>query len=347
MDWIQENRIVLKKIGIIIGVYLGMKYLVPLVIPFLIAALFVYWCQPLLRWAKRRLRLKPAITMAGLILLVLALAAGGLYLAGRKAGGSLLDFFQGLSYQGQVESLVYDCCDSVGELLQIETEELRIFVTEQMNVFQDQAQQTILPGAVDSSWQVVKRAGGVVTAVLITGISMLLLAADFEKIREMGKKSPLYGRAAKTLQGILHSVGGYLKAQGIIMGIVMAICVAGIWISGWIAGRVGNPVLAGIATGFLDALPVFGTGTVFLPWVVIRIFQKEYTAALVLAVTYGLCVLARELLEPKLVGNKLGVLPIVILMSVYVGVKVYGLGGILLGPLSVLLVRELWEQVEN
>lgn len=351
MDWIRENHILLKKIGIIIGVYLGMKYLVPLVIPFLIAALIVCWCQPLLRWAHKKLHIRPAVTMAGLILLVLALAAGGIYFAGREAGGSLSDFFRGFQYEGQVEQFVLDCCDSVSDFLPVEAEDLRIFVTEQMNVFQDQAQQNILPGAVDSSWQMVKRAGGIAAGVLVAGISMLLLAADFEKIKETGKKSTFYGAAVKSIKNILNSVGGYLKAQGIIMGVVMVICVVGILASGWAADGSfaggGKAFLAGIATGFLDALPVFGTGTVFLPWIVIKVFQKEYTAAAVLAVTYGLCMLARELLEPKLVGDKLGVLPIVILASVYVGVKIYGLGGIFLGPLSVLLIQELWKQAEE
>lgn len=340
MDWIREKKILWKKIGIIAGVYLGMKYLVPLVIPFLIAALVVCWCQPFLRWMRKKFHIKPAVTMAGLILLVVILAAAGIYLAGWKAGDSILDFFSGFSYQGQVERFLYECCDNVGELLQIESEDLRIFVTEQLNVFQDQAQQNILPGAVGSSWQVVKRVGACIAAILVMGISTLLLAADFEKIREMGKKSPFYSKTVQTLRSILHSVGGYLKAQGIIMGIVMLICAAGIWIS----GSSESPLFAGLGTGLLDALPVFGTGTVFLPWVLLKVFQKEYTSALILAVTYGICVLARELLEPKLLGSKLGVLPIVILMSVYVGVKLYGFAGILQGPLSVLLIQELWRQ---
>lgn len=351
MDWIRENQILVKKIGIIVGVYLGMKYLVPLVIPFLIAALLVCWCQPLLRWAKNRLHLRPPVVMAGLILTVVVLAAGGIYLAGQRAGGSLLDFLRGFRYQGQVEQFVYDCCDRVSGLLHMESEDLRIFVTEQMNVFQDKAQQNILPGAMDGSWQVVKRAGGVLAGVLVAGIATLLLAADFEKIKEIGRGSRLYGKTVGAVRGILQSVGGYLKAQGIIMGIVMVICVAGIWIAGWASGEgsgsVQNSILAGIATGFLDALPVFGTGTVFLPWIFIKILQKKYTAAVILAVTYGLCVLAREILEPKLVGDKLGVLPIVILASVYVGVRIYGLGGIFLGPVSVLLIQELWKQVEE
>ena len=70
---------------------------------------------------------------------------------------------------------------------------------------------------------------------------------------------------------------GICGRRCIIMGIVMVLCTAGIWLS----GTVSNPIPAGIATGFLDALPVFGTGTVFLPWIIILVLQKRFFAALV------------------------------------------------------------------
>jgi len=338
MDFIRNNHIFLKKIGIIAGVYLGMKYLVPLVVPFLFAALIVCWCQPLLRWVKRRLHMKPAFVMAVLIVFVLLMVTALGCRLGKELGRLALRLFQGAEYKGQMERFLYDCCDSVGELLHVEASGLRVFVTEQLNVFLDEARQTVLPGAFDGSWQLFKGAGAVGAGVVVSVIAMLLLASDFEKIKETARQWPVYERAAGTIKGILGSVGGYLKAQAMIMGIVMLIAVAGIWIS----GSAGNPILAGIGTGFLDALPVFGTGTVFLPWILIRVLQKEYASALILAGTYAVCALTREFLEPKLIGSRLGILPVVILMSVYAGVKLYGLGGILLGPLSVLLVQELW-----
>lgn len=340
MEWIRENKILWRKIGIIAGVYLGMKYLVPLVIPFLIAALVVCWCWPFLQWTKKRLHLKPPLVMAVLLVLFLVVLVSGCCVAGRELGNLAIRIFGGQSYQMQLEEFLYDCCDSVGEMFHMEASGLRVFVTDQLNVFMDQARQNILPGAMGGSWQILKGVGSWVAGIFVAGVSILLLAADFEKAKEVGRRYPLYGKAVQLIQRILHSVGGYLRAQAIIMGVVMLLSTAGIWVSGSSA----SPVLAGIGTGLLDALPVFGTGTVFLPWILIRVLQKEYVSALILAVTYAVCALTREFLEPKLVGQRLGVLPIVILMSVYVGIRLYGLGGILLGPLSVLLVQELWRQ---
>ncbi len=340
MDFVRENKIWINKIGIIVGVYLGMKYLVPLVIPFLIAVIVVCWCQPLLRWAKRRLHLRPACTMALLLILVFALTAGGLYLAGRKAGGSLANFFSGKNRVSEAEQLLEECCDSIGELLQVEPEEVQVFVTEQINVFRDQAVQNIWPGAFDGSLQVVKGTTSVLAGILVTGISLLLLAGEFEKIKEAGQSNSLYTKSIQIVKRILHSVGSYLKAQGLIMLLVMTLCAVGIWLS----GSSKSPILAGVLTGFLDALPVLGTGVVFGPWVILEILRKNYTAAIILGITYGVCTLTRELLEPKLVGSKLGISPILILMSVWIGIKMYGPGGILQGPLSLLLIQELWRE---
>lgn len=343
MEWMRKNQMLWKKIGIVAGVYLGMKFLVPLLVPFFVSALLVCWCWPMLRWIQQRLHIRPPFVMAVFLLAAAALLlfAGGWL--GKSLGGFVKELWENLSRPGQAERFLYECCDGISELFHLEASRVRVFVAEQLNIFQDQAKQNILPGAFGSSWQAVKGLGSWGAAVLVTGISVLLMAADFEKIKEMGKNWPLYERLASVIRGILKSVGGYLKAQCIIMGLVMLLSAGGIWLS----GTSSSPLLAGIGIGFLDMLPVFGTGTVFLPWILILVlFQKNYYGAVILAVTYGICVLTRELLEPKLIGGKLGILPVIILASVYAGVKLYGFEGILLGPLSVLLVQELWHQVD-
>ena len=140
--------------------------------------------------------------------------------------------------------------------------------------------------------------------------------------------------------GILEAIGGYVKAQCIIIGVIMVICVVGFFVAG-----TPYATVIGIGTGILDALPVLGTGLVIVPWAIVEIVRGEYLTALILGLTYGACALTREVLEPRLVGKRLGLFPILVLMSVYVGVKVYGAAGILLGPLSLLVIQELWRQV--
>lgn len=153
MDWIRKNHIIWKKIGITAGVYLGMKYLVPLLIPFFIAALLVCWCWPLLQWAQRRLRIKPAFVMAVLLILAAALLAGlGIWL-GKSIGELARHLAEMFTKPGTAENILYECCDGLSELMHLESEDVRVFVTEQLNVFRDHARQNILPGAFGGSWE--------------------------------------------------------------------------------------------------------------------------------------------------------------------------------------------------
>ena len=344
MEWIRKEKKSWKKMGIIIGVYLGMKYLLPLVVPFLIAAVVVHGCWPLLRYLKERFRIRPAASMAVLLIVAAVVVGTGCVLLGRSLYGQLRNLCRFLIRPGQAEYVLYECCDSVSRFFHIDAGTVHRFVTEQMEEVRVQAGRIMLPGAFGSSWQAVKYLGGFGAALLVTLVAVLFLAADYERIREAAESWSFYRQLKCVAEGMRRSAGGYFRAQILIMSLIMLLCTLGIWA----AGVLGNPIPAGIGIGLLDALPVFGTGTAFIPWILILVvFRKDYRAALILALTYGSCVLLRELLEPRLVGNRLGVLPVLILAGVYGGVKLYGVAGILLGPLSILLIRELWWQVDE
>ena len=108
MEWIRENKILCKKIGIIAGVYFVMKYLVPLVIPFLIAALLVCWLWPFLRWIKKHLHIRPPYVMGTLLLMILAALGIGIYAAGKELGNLALHLSSMLETKGQIEDILYD-----------------------------------------------------------------------------------------------------------------------------------------------------------------------------------------------------------------------------------------------
>ena len=120
MKWVKENKILCKKIGIIVGVYLGMKYLVPLVIPFLLAGVIVCWSWPLIGWIKRRLHIRPPYVMAVLLILTAILLSAGCYTVLRWLGSLALRLGSASGAWGQAERILYDCCDSVSELFHME-----------------------------------------------------------------------------------------------------------------------------------------------------------------------------------------------------------------------------------
>ena len=135
--------------------------------------------------------------------------------------------------------------------------------------------------------------------------------------------------------------GAYLKAQLIIMGCVIVICVAGLWI-------LKNPyaLLIGTVIGLLDVLPFIGTGTILIPWAVISLFTKKFFHAAAYVVLFLIANTTREFLEPKLIGKSLGLYPIAILISVYVGLYLFGPAGVIEGPASVLLIMEIEREAQ-
>lgn len=105
--------------------------------------------------------------------------------------------------------------------------------------------------------------------------------------------------------------------------------------------RINNPFTLGMLCGILDLLPFVGTILVFIPLVAYNIIVKNYIAAGLLVALYAFIQINRQILETKLISNKLSLHPLLVLVSVYIAVKIFGLIGIFTGPLYVILAKEI------
>ena len=99
------------------------------------------------------------------------------------------------------------------------------------------------------------------------------------------------------------------------------------------------PLLFALLIAFVDLLPVFGTGTVLIPWAVIDFVMGDVPAGLGLLVLYGVSLLVRQIIEPRLVGDSLGIHPLLSLVAVYAGFRLFGLAGMILSPLAAAAVK--------
>ena len=135
----------------------------------------------------------------------------------------------------------------------------------------------------------------------------------------------------------LASAGkAYLKTQGSTLLLTILICMAGLWL-------MGNPyyIVLGIAIGVLDALPVLGTGTVFLPWAVFCAINGNWGRAGGLVGIYLICYFLREFMEARIMGNEIGLTPLESLVSIYVGWQLFGFWGFILGPIGLILIEDI------
>ena len=131
------------------------------------------------------------------------------------------------------------------------------------------------------------------------------------------------------------AVGGYLKAQFKIMGIVYIVLFIGLLIL-----RQDNALLVALLIALLDFLPFFGTGTVMVPWAVIEAFRADYKLAVGLLITWGVSQLVRQLVQPKLVGDSLGLDPLPTIFLLYIGFRIGGAAGLILAvPMGMIIIN--------
>lgn len=130
---------------------------------------------------------------------------------------------------------------------------------------------------------------------------------------------------------------GYLRAQLILSGVVLVIVFVAMLIF-----RQPYSLLIAIATGIIDIMPFFGSGAILVPWGVICLLVGNLKKALFLLILAFALFLFRKLAEPKVVGNQTGLSPLLSLISIYVGMKLGGVAGMILCPIACMVVIGLY-----
>lgn len=130
---------------------------------------------------------------------------------------------------------------------------------------------------------------------------------------------------------------GYLRAQLILSGVVLVIVFVALLIV-----RQPYSLLIAIATGIIDIMPFFGSGAILVPWGVICLLVGQFKKALFLLILAFALFLFRKLAEPKVVGNQTGLSPLLSLISIYVGMKIGGVAGMILCPIACMVVIGLY-----
>ncbi len=144
------------------------------------------------------------------------------------------------------------------------------------------------------------------------------------------------------LSEIVHTLGGYLKAQVILILIAFFIVLIGLVLLQMLNYNIEYPVLAAIGIGFVDALPILGTGTVMIPWIIISFVNNDASLAIALSILYIIVVIVRQMLEPRIVGNHIGIHPIFTLIAMYTGFKIIGVMGMFVGPILLIILNNIY-----
>lgn len=149
-------------------------------------------------------------------------------------------------------------------------------------------------------------------------------------------------KIGRHLKDLIQTLGGYLKAEAMLVLASFVISLIGLYILQFVGFKIEYPLLMALFIGFVDALPILGSGTVMIPWAIICAINGDINLGIAVIVLLIVMSVARQILEPKLVSKNIGVHPIFTLIAMYTGFKVIGIMGLLIGPIVLIIVKNIF-----
>ncbi len=322
---------------IVLGVYIGFKFLSPLAAPFLFAFAFVSMLHPVLEKAQKRYHIKKGFLTAGILLLVCITAGIGVWSLLVFVFHRLTELFGQIDlFEEKFYVFVGNCCDGMEKKLGMDGESIEKYVLERVDIFIENFQVQVVPKIMNQSVGYMKDVIGIVSFLAVMIIAAVLLAKDYRQIMDGLRGREEIRWVLSIGKRIFRHIGTFIRAQFIILCVISLLCSATLFLAGIEGG-----IMVGLFTGFMDMLPFIGTGMVLMPLAFWQILNGYYAKAVICVILYVVCAVTREFLEPKLIGEKMGIFPAAILFSVYAGVKLFGVSGIIKGPLALITVYEI------
>ncbi len=350
LTWPQRAALWLR-LGIRLGltalaVWLAARFgrpLLSLFAPFLLALIAAAALNPLVKKLQRLLGWNRQVLTLLLLFLIFGLLGGGLALLVYAAAGQLVSLVQ--NWGGLLDSL-----QTVMDQLEALFARLLTLAPPQVNEIVENAKDSLFqwlseaaPAALGNlGLEAGERAMGLpafLVALVIFIMATFLLTADYPYLRSRYVQhldEGLLRFLGQLRTTALGAFGGYVKAEFLLSVGVFFILLAGFFLI-----RQPYGLLLSLGLAVMDFIPIIGAGTVMVPWAFVALFTGDFTAAVELMAIWGVIALFRRVMEPKFVGDQTGLSPILSLVSIYVGMKLAGVLGMVFGPVVLLVVLNL------
>lgn len=331
--------------ALIIGTaFVVLKYALPMLAPFVTGFIIAYLLRKPIRFLSARLHVNRTIS-AILIVLIFYCTIGLLItLLGMKAFTETRDLVLNLPaiYSDHFEPGLIGIFDRIEQSILRMDDSLVAALEEMSNELVQSLGQMVSGlsvGVMGIISGLASSLPGLFIKLLLMIISTFFIAADYDRLtgfmlRQLNEKSN------KIFMQIKEYVGGTLFVCIRSYALIMSITFAELSISLTLIG-IENSVLIALVIAVFDILPVLGTGGVMIPWTVITALQGNYPTALGLLLVYLFITVVRNILEPKIVGSRIGLHPVVTLASMFVGVQLFGVLGLFGFPICLSLLRHL------
>jgi sporulation integral membrane protein YtvI len=331
---------------IIAIVYIAIKYVLGLVMPFIIGFIVALLLKPAIYYVSEKLHVnKKAVAVA---VILLSYGAAGFFVSwiGIRLAAELKDGIIKLPeiYSVNIEPAIHDFFENA-EKISAKLDPMMVQAIQNMAASLSQSVGSVVSKISSTIIEFISSSvsslPGLFLGIIFAIISSLFFAMDYSKITGYiirlfpSQNRNLFAEIKEFATGIGFK---YVKAYATLMAVTFAELALGLSVL-----RVDGAITIAALVAVIDILPVLGTGAVIVPWIIIELIKGNMPFVIGLAVLYLIIVMVRNILEPKLVGKQIGLHPLIMLVCMYVGLKVFGFIGLIALPVTVVIVKHLYD----
>lgn len=335
-------------VAAIVGVFL-IPLVLKLFLPFILGFLIASMCQKIIQFFERRLKINREISsvllvifIVGSITLVISLVLYQLIVQIVELFSNFPELMEMLKIKG---SELYLKFSSIYSGLPTEFQEfVEKFVFEIQNNISN-AVSPVARGIVTTAKNFAFSLPDAVIFIVMFILSTFFFTKDYQLVINFLKEilsKPMMSKLNIFKDTVFGAFFKYIKAQLIMMCIIGTEITIALWILG-----IDYPLVWGLLIGFMDALPFFGTSIILVPWAIINFIYGDYMLALAFIIIQFTAFITRQLIEPRIVSSQIGLHPILTLISIYIGLKIFGVVGMIITPIIMLLIVNFYVSVKD
>ena len=333
--------------AIIVGlVFLAFRYLLGLIWPFFAAFLFAWSLHPVIRWLTVKCHVKYNLSVALCLIVFFAVLGGLIILLASRIATAIADFVVWLpSLYG---SAVEPGLERLSGLVRDLANHISPAVYDMVNAALPNVISSIGSAVTSVSMKLVGALSGWATklpssllSAVICVIATVFMTADFPRLTAFVlRQAPLRARlfiheAQQSLKSIIKKYG---KSYGIIMAVTFLEILVGLLIL-----RQKNAVAIALAIAVFDIFPIVGAGLILVPWAIVALLGSSAGKGVGLLAIWTVEIIVRQVIEPRIVGRQVGLHPLVTLIAMFVGSKLFGGVGLLGLPIACATLQSLDE----
>lgn len=341
--WWNLCKTIIAGILISLAALIGFRYLLPPLLPFIVALVISSFIRPAAKWCRRRLGLGAAPVSVIMILGLLVLICFLIWAAGSRLIEETAKFLVSITENASSQnSPIYRLTEIFGgirEKLPLPDEggtfDLYKITEELLRSGTEKISSALASGAASF----IKRLPSAVLSSGICFIALFYLTLDYSGASSAARDFLPSDNADKLISGyrrVSHALWEYLRAYFLIMLVTFAELYLGFTLL-----KIEYSLLFAIVIAIVDFLPLLGVGTVLIPWGAAALLLGNYRLGIGILVIYAVVCVIRQFIEPRILGNFIGTHPLIALAGVYAGLKLFGFVGMVAAPIILYLIKAL------